>query len=399
MIPRALAILRLFLTPGVGPVLAGRLMHAFPDAAALFQATPASLQRIDGIGPARAASIAGGLRASADLAAAELERAAKVGVRLIARGDGEYPPLLGEIPDAPLVLYVRGSLADPRHPHAGRFPVAIVGSRGCTAYGVEQAERFSAILAQSGLTIVSGGARGIDTAAHRAATRVRGCTFAVVGCGLGHCYPPENADLFNQIVEQGGAVISEFPLDTAPAPENFPKRNRVISGLSLGTLVIEAPRASGALITARVANEQSREVFALPGRVDSPASEGSHELIRLGAATLVTTPGEIIEQLESHARHHHFGTHAARFGGADGDGNLFAPQQPAEPAPPPRSGPKTIALTDTQRRLVDALDDARTIDDLVGRTGLPAETLRADATVLEVRGLVVRQGSKLARKG
>lgn len=416
--------LRLTLADGVGPVLGRRLVAAFGNAASLFDATPADLERVRGIGQTKARTIAASLRQSAPRLEQELALAARLGVRFIGLHDPAYPPLLAQCPDAPLVLSVRG--ADPCP--AGSFPLAIVGSRHCTAYGVEQAERFASTLAQNGLVIVSGGARGIDTASHRAALRVSGITVAVLGCGLAQSYPPENADLFNQIVDRGGSVVSELPLTTSPAPENFPARNRIIVGLSLGVFVIEAPEGSGSLITARIAlDDYGREVMALPGRVDSRASAGSNLLLKSGEAALVTAPADVLATLESAARHLHFGTHEPRFATPHTDAEAddesaaapdtalpptrtLAPashaRRPQDQAPPPGSkgsGPTpntltaALALTPNQRRIVDALTQDLAVQDLVVTTGLDVSTILAEALVLEVRGVISRTGSVYRR--
>ena len=204
-------LLRVTLTPGIGPGLIGRLIEAYGSARDVAKATRSELQRIDKIGPKKADQIAGGLPREEALVEADLTLADSIGVRFIAQDDAEYPPLLMTIPQSPPLLSIRGHL-DPAD--ADAFPVAIVGSRRCTAYGIEQAERFAGILSSTGLTVVSGGARGIDSAAHRGALRAGGRTIAGLGCGLARCYPPDNKDLFGQGVAAGGAVISELPLRT-----------------------------------------------------------------------------------------------------------------------------------------------------------------------------------------
>lgn len=416
---RARDMLRLRLTPGVGPVLARRLIAHFGDLDRMLRAAPAEFERVEGIGKKTADTVCRGLRDTENAAAAEIDRCERAGVRLVALGEPAYPPLLAETRDAPTVLYVRG---DPTA-MTRAYAVGIVGSRGCTPYGIEQTERFSAFLASSGLAIISGGARGIDSAAHRAALRVKGTTVAVVGCGLAHCYPPENADLFQEIANAGGAVVSELPLDTPPAAENFPGRNRVISGLSLGVLVLEAPKGSGALITARCAiDEHGREVMVVPGRIDSPASEGSNELLKKGEGALVTSPPDVLELLEAAARHQWAGTHAVRFATADPTGIsgakgrdplLFQPDpqiaagegsgRPAAATPPPAPGsatqpPKVSPLTDRQQILLAALESPLTFDQLVEATGMDAGVIQAELTVLELRRMVRREGGRYAKR-
>ncbi len=379
-------LLRLTLAPGVGPVRAAALIERFGSAEAILAAPPSELELVQGIGRKISAAIAASAKESAALARAELDRARAQGVQILARGDPDYPALLGALPNAPIVLYVRGAI-DSQGP--GRFPVAIVGSRHCTTYGLEQAERFGSTLAQSGLMIVSGGARGIDTAAHRGALRAGGRTIVVLGCGLEHCYPSENQGLFDEVVARGGAVVSELPLTTPPSAENFPARNRIISGLSLGVLVIEAGVGSGALITARQAlEEHGREVMALPGRVDSAASKGSLSLLKEGGAALVTEPGDVIALLEGPARHVHAGTHEARYqpgvGGLDDRGaGLFAPA--AAPSSPPLDGASRSIL---------AAAEGSTLDEICARTALPVSEVRSRLTLLESGRRVVREGSR-----
>lgn len=378
-------LLRLTLTPGLGPILIGRLLATFGSPTAALAASAAELERVDRIGPRNAAAIAKGFRETDRTADEELALAERLGVRIVTRADGAYPPLLTSINDAPPILYIRGTL-DPAGPD--RYPLAIVGSRNATAYGIEQAERFSGVLARAGLTIVSGGARGIDTAAHRGALRAGGRTVAILGCGLAECYPPENRELFDKIVAAGGAVVSELPLRTHPESDNFPARNRLISGMSLGVLVIEAGKRSGSLITARLAAEDhNREVMAVPGRVDSAASWGTHELLKQGGAALVTDPGDVLAALEAPARHSFNGSHESRY--AD-------PSKPAGSLFGEEGQPPALPTTGPQRAILESLGAPRTMDELVVVTGLGVGTLRAEITVLEIQKRVRREGSRFA---
>ncbi|MGD9688121.1 MAG: DNA-processing protein DprA [Phycisphaerales bacterium] len=412
--PRIRSLLALSLTPGLGPVLIARLLESFRSPEVALGASLAALKTIRGIGDAKARAIFESLRDAAARADRELALAEKLGVSLIPLGDPTYPPLLAQTPGAPTILYVRGTLHAATHPNqtdpeppADRYPIAIVGSRSCTHYGVEQAERFAGHLAASGLTIVSGGARGIDTAAHRSALRNNGRTICVLGCGLAHTYPEENAELFARIADGRGAIVSELPLETAPSSENFPARNRIIAGLSLGVLVIEAGRGSGALITARVAAEDhGREVFALPGRVDSPASQGSLDLLKDGGALLVTEPADVLSLLESPARHLHADTHAARYAGRGSDTtsphtptDLFSPDTVAPRATPVLEPAPRLAraLSPSQSRILAALAEPLTADELCAATGLDPSAVRSDLTFLELDRRVSRAGSRLRR--
>lgn len=378
----AWSVLRLSLTPGLGPVRVAAMIERFGSATAAFDASPAELKGIGRLGDAGARKVAEGLRRSEQLAFEEDALAQSLGVTIVPKGSQGYPTTLACLPDSPPVLYVRGEI---RGDSDDRFGVAIVGSRECSAYGVEQAERFAGVLASSGLCVVSGGARGIDSASHRGALRAGGRTIAVLGCGLSMCYPPENAELFDRIARQG-AVVSELPLRTAPSADNFPARNRIISGLALGVLVIEASVGSGALITAKVAAEDhAREVFVLPGRVDSPASAGSLELLKLGGGLLVTAPGDVISALESPARHRDSGTHADRFPARES--SLFPDATPSPALPTSAEGSAILA----------ALNEPLTMDELIRETRLSPSQVRSALTLLELQKRVARRGSRLER--
>jgi DNA processing protein len=376
------SMLRLCLTPGLGPVRITRAIDVLGSPDAILKASIPTLRRVPGIGPKVAASITGSRDETLDRAHAEFAAAERIGARLIAKGSPDYPPLLAEMDDSPAVFSIRGRI-DPHD--LDRFPVGMVGSRSCTLYGLEQAERFAGALARAGLTVVSGGARGIDTASHRGALNAGGRTIVVQGCGLAHAYPPDNAELFERIIaEDRGAIISELPINTAPKAENFPARNRIISALSLGVLVIEAGRKSGALITARLAAEEhGREVMALPGRVDSDASRGTLELIRDGGAAPVIEPADVVHTLENAARHHFDGTHTARF---------VDPLKPVETEVSPVSN-----LGPTQQRIIESLTEPRSADDLAAALGLELSVLRSELTMLELQRRIVRKGSFFTR--
>ena len=306
----------------------------------------------------------------------------------LALGDDDYPPLLKHIPDPPPLLYVRGRIEP-----SDRLALGIVGARHCTQYGREQADRFATLLVQAGLCLASGGAYGIDAAVHRAALKTSGGrTIAVLGSGLAQPYPRDHVPLFDQIVsEKRGAVVSELPMTAPPAAENFPRRNRIISGLSLGVLVIEASLRSGALITARVASEEhNREVMALPGRVDSQASAGCHKVIREGWATLVTSAADVLDALGETGSLLKAGMPTDGHGNGDGKG--------AAAASGGSGGLFDQNLTPSQRKIVDALEQERTLDQIAAATGLAIHVIQADLTMLQIRSLVSKSGSAYGRK-
>ncbi len=287
-------MLALSLTPQLGPTRVRRLFERIPDPADIFRASLTELEAT-GLPAASAQSIAlGDALRQAD---AELKMlASSPGVTLVAMGSELYPPQLCEIYDPPLVLYVRGNprtLLD--------LGIAVIGTRHPTPYGLGMAERLSADLANCGLVIISGLARGIDSIAHKGAVQARGRTIAVFGTGVDIIYPRENRKLADQILELGGALVSEFPLNTGPTPHNFPLRNRIISGLSRGVLVVEAGEYSGTRITSRCALEQCREVFAVPGNVTNKLAWTPNTLIKQGAK-LVATWEDVFEELPTEIR-------------------------------------------------------------------------------------------------
>ncbi len=285
--------LAIALTQGLGPTRSRKLVEHFGGADAVFRASLTELEST-GIQAVSAQSLATGK--SAELAREEMARAAAAGVTVISAEDAAYPPRLKEIYDPPLVLYVRGSLEVLTQPG-----IAMVGTRHPTPYGLGMAERLACDLAAQGLVIISGMARGVDTASHRGAISAKGKTIAVFGTGVDVIYPKENSRLSEQILALGGAIISEFPIATFPAPQNFPIRNRIISGMSVGVLVVEAAEYSGTRITARCALEQNRDVFAVPGNVTNKNSWGPNTLIKQGAK-LVATWEDVWEDLPTPVR-------------------------------------------------------------------------------------------------
>ncbi len=373
-------LLRLTLVPELGPVRIARLIARFGSAEAVLGASGAQIEAVKGLGRKLSSSIAREIAQSEITLKAELDLIAEHRVTLLAKGGPGYPALLTPFEDAPPILYVRGSVA---FDALDAFPVAIVGSRRCSAYGYEQATRFAFGLASAGLTVVSGGARGIDTASHKGALNASGRTIVVQGCGLAHTYPPENRALYDDIVGGRGGIVSEMPMAAAPDAKNFPARNRIISGISLGVIVIEAQEGSGSLITARLAAEDhGREVMAVPGRVDSPASKGTHALLKQGGAALVTDPSDVLEILEVPARHAFEGTHEHRYGplktGEDkgAEGGLFT----ADPA----------TSSDEATRILQALRVHGSIDAIAESTGLATSQVLSHLTLLQIQGRAVR---------
>ena len=356
----SLALLRL---EGLGPARYSQLVDRFGSAEAALQQSPETISRTL---PDRARAQllefqrCGEQGELGQWALAERERCAEQCIYLLHSDDENYPTLLHEIHRPPPVLYVAGDLANLALPQ-----VAMVGARRATRAGLDNAEAFARDLAAAGFAITSGLALGVDAAAHRGALQAEGKTIAVLGTGVDRYYPPRNLALAEQILAGGGTIISEMPLGTAPEPGNFPRRNRIISGMSLGVLLVEAAVRSGSLITARLALEQNREVFAIPGSIHNPMARGCHRMIREGA-TLVETSGDIVEQL------------GGLLAGCEKQPGLFVGVA-AQPA----------LLPPEQQIIVRALGgDPRSIEQLARDTGGEAGDLMASLLQLELEGLV-----------
>lgn len=346
------------LVPGIGPRLQQLLVARFDSPAGVFAASGSELSAVNGIGPKLLAAISE--TRQSDEAERELTRCRELGVEILHLDSPRYPPMLAEICDAPYVLYCRGEIVE-----QDQLAVAIVGSRRCTLYGRQQAERLAGALARAGMTVISGLARGIDAAAHRGALNAGGRTIAVAATGLAQVYPPEHVELAGDISQQG-AIVTESPLHREPIPRLFPQRNRLISGLSLGVIVIEASQKSGSLHTARHAMEQGREVFALPGRIDSLASVGSHNLIRDGA-TLIRGVEDVLDEL----------------------GPLTRPVQ-TETSEEVRT-PRELTLNDQERHVVNLIgSEPSHLDEIMRSTNLDPSRVLATLTVLEMKHLVRR---------
>lgn len=361
-----IASVRLHLASGIGPRLRSALVEHFGSPADVLRASPAQLMQVRGLGP----SLVDGIVAAASSSAAlrELELCRQLQVDLIEIADADYPRLLREIADPPGVLYVKGD----RRP-IDSLAVAIVGTRLASAYGRRYAEALAAGFAQAGMTVVSGLARGIDAAAHRGAIGAGGRTVAVLAGGLSDIYPPEHRELADEIVGRG-ALLSEAPLMRQPRRGCFPQRNRLISGISLGVVVVEAAGRSGALVTARHAMEQNRDVFALPGRIDNPVSQGCHQLIRDGAR-LVQSVDDVINEL---------GPLPDQVCADDG----LELRVPAE-----------LQLNELERMVLKAIDsEPTTVDQIAERSELAVHRVLATISVLEMRHLVRRvSGDRVMR--
>lgn len=357
------ALVALNMIEHVGPVRVRQLLEHFGDAPAILSASRQQLQQVRGIGEDTAEAIANWEK-TIDLAG-ELKRISEFGCHILISTDDEYPELLREIYDPPIVLYVKGRLGA-----KDKNAVAMVGSRMTTHYGIEVARKLAYQLAHIGVTIVSGGARGIDTAAHQGALSAKGRTVAVLGTGINRVFPAENGELFERIAASG-ALITQFPFNRNADKQSFPIRNRIVAGMTLGTVVVEANLTSGALITAHMAVEQGRQVFAVPGRIDSPRSKGCHELIKKGAK-LCEGAEDILSEFE------YLFPSSNRPPGASETGQLPA-----------------LNLSENEQKVYDAITEESNIDEIIRRSGLPSSAVSVALLGLEMKRLIRQLPGKI----
>jgi DNA processing protein len=349
------ACLALNMLPHVGPVRLRKLLQVFEKPERVLAAKRSELRKVEGIGGEVADQISN-WEASVDLAA-ELKRVRDFGATVITQESPTYPRSLREIHAPPIVLYVWGDLQE-RDQHA----IAVIGSRRTTHYGSESAKKLSYQIAYAGLTVISGLARGIDTAAHQGALAAKGRTIAVIGSGLSKLYPPENQALAEKISNGSGAILSEFSMEVEPDRQTFPMRNRIISGWSHGILVVEAGLNSGALITASQAIEQGRSVYAVPGHINAPSAMGSNRLIQQGAK-LVMSANDILDDLQ-----------------------ILLPETKPSPEAAVRPLPP---LSEEERRIYDAINSSETpIDQIAAKCDLPSATVSSTLLRLELKRLV-----------
>jgi DNA processing protein len=359
------ALIALNLVEHVGPVRARLLIEHFGDAPKILTAAKSALLRARNIGEETAEAISNWEK-SVDLAG-ELKRIADFGCHVLISSDENYPPSLREIYDPPLVIYVRGNLT-----LKDKNGVPMVGSRMTTHYGIETARKLAYQLAYTGVTVVSGGARGIDTAAHQGALSGKGRTIAVLGTGINLIFPPENAELFERIAANG-AVITQFPFNRPADKQSFPIRNRIVAGMTLGTVVVEANLSSGALITANFATEYGRQVFAVPGRIDSPRSKGCHDLIKKGAK-LCEGVEDILSEFEY----------------------LFPASN--KPASASETGVlPALELNENEQKvlIVVKADDEMSIDEIIRASSLPSSAVSVALFSLEMKRLVKQLPGKM----
>ncbi|MBI3853464.1 MAG: DNA-protecting protein DprA [Verrucomicrobia bacterium] len=358
------ALVALNMIEHVGPVRVRQLLEHFGEAPAVLRASQSQLLQVRGIVEDTAEAIATWEKTiKLD---EELKRISDFGCHILTQSDEDYPDLLRQIYDPPIVLYVKGKLSA-----KDKNAVAMVGSRMTTHYGVETARKLAYQLAYVGVTVVSGGARGIDTAAHQGALSGKGRTVAVLGTGINIIFPPENVELFERIADNG-AIITQFPFNRNADKQSFPIRNRIVAGMTLGTIVVEANLTSGALITANMAVENGRQIFAVPGRIDSPRSKGCHELIKKGAK-LCEGAEDVLSEFEY----------------------LF----PASNRPPGASETgalPALTLSENEQRVYDALsNEESSTDEVIRRSGLPSSTVSVALLGLEMKRLIKQLPGKL----
>jgi DNA processing protein len=360
---------------GIGAITVKRLIEAFGSAAAAFGAGEEKLRRVPGIGSERAQAFARDFEQTGF--ADEMAKADALGVQLVTWADAAYPAILKTIADPPLVLYVTGAVDALAGPS-----IAVIGTRHPTVYGRETARRMGFQLAGMGYVVVSGLALGIDSEAHLGALQAKGRTVAIVGGALDCLYPKENEELAKNMAAQGGAVVSEYPFGRQPDRQTFPMRNRIVSGLAKGVVVVEAPLASGTMITVDQALDQGRSVMAVPGRTDSPKSQGCHKLIRSGAR-LVTSADDVAEELQELLP-----TTMRR---TTTEAN--APTAKPEPAPAAPTSPE-------ERRVLECLShEPLHVDDVIRQTGLPAGSVNALLVGLQIKRRVKLQPGGMVKKG
>lgn len=347
------ACIALNMVPGMGPVRLRKLLEVFETPGRILLAKANELRRVNGIGEEVANTISH-WEEHVDLPA-ELARIEEFGAHVLTQESSEYPRLLREIHNPPIVLYVWGGLT-----HRDEHAIGVVGSRKTSHYGLESAKKLSYQLAYAGMTVVSGLARGIDTAAHQGALAAKGRTVAVLGSGLNHLYPTENLGLAEKIAESG-AVITEFSMEVQADVQTFPMRNRIVSGMSNALLVVEAGLRSGALITASQAIDQGRSVYAVPGQIDRPTSMGSNRLIQQGAK-LVMSSSDILEDMQ-----------------------ILFPEAPK--LTPSKS--RTDTLNDDEKTVYGAISDSETpVDEIITKSGLPTAKVCSTLLALEMKAMV-----------
>jgi DNA processing protein len=358
------ALVALNMVPHIGPVRLRQLLEIFQSPEQILSAPKTKLMRVEGIGEEVAEAVATWEK-TVDLAG-ELHRIKDFGCQIVTQQDENYPELLRQIYDPPIVLYVKGTLTS-----RDKNSVAMVGSRMTTAYGMNAARKLAYQLAYMGVTVVSGGARGIDSAAHQGALSAKGRTIAVLGTGINQIFPAENVSLFEKIVASG-ALITQFPFNRPGDKQSFPIRNRIVAGMTLGTVVVEANLTSGALITANMAVENGRQLFAVPGPIDSPRSKGCHDLIKKGAK-LCEGAEDILSEFEY----------------------LF----PASNKPPAFGETGVLpglTLTDNEQKVYDALgNEEKHMDEIIEGSGLPVSAVSVALLSMEMKRLVKQTPGKI----